>query len=92
MEKKGKAFVILCKWILKLRELGFDNVRGNLVAARKGERPAEGDELPSLAKLDSQSLSYYNKHMPSYRWPKRYGKEHQERYEKARDLKALFLA
>ena len=50
--------------------------------ARKGDTPSG-----YLRKKDSKSLSYYNKNMPSYRWPKKFGKQHQEKY----DIKALFL-
>ena len=63
----------MCDWILEIREQGFNNVRGNAVKARKGELP-EG--LGPMSKLDSKSMSYYNRNMPSFRWPKKYGAEH----------------
>lgn len=82
LEKRGMAYVILSDWILEMRELGFNNIRGNAIKNRRGDLP-EGD----LTKLDSKKMSYYNRNMPSYRWPKKYGAQHQERY----DIKSLFL-
>jgi hypothetical protein len=72
LARKGKAFVIICEWILKVRELAFRQLRENQVLNRKGELPPPG---VSLDKFDSKNLSFYNKQVPSYRWPKDYAKK-----------------
>jgi len=84
LKKRGQAFVIICEWLLKVRELGFRQLRENQVLTRKGELPPPG---MSLEKFDSKNISYYNKQIPSYRWPKEYGQRNQEKY----DIRNLFI-
>ena len=83
--KRGKAFVIICEWILKVRELAFRQLRENQVLTRKGELPPPG---MSLDKFDSKNVSYYNKNVPSYRRPQDLTKKKkQDQY----DIRSLFI-
>ena len=52
-----------------MQTLAMENIRGDQIKVRKGQLDLN-PEVP-MAKNDSKAISYYNKNIPSYRWPKK---------------------
>ena len=66
LEEKGEAYGIICKWILKIRELGMEHFIGDQIQVRKGITIFDDMQM---SKHDSKKVDYYKKQVPDYRLP-----------------------